>query len=310
MAACNSQAAGEGARGARVPAAWLVTNEWLRWDKFETQFAQLEGACAGRLALTRVSSDAVHARLGQRDQGGAALPDLALIMDKDVAAAGLLEAYGVRCVNSATAIALCDDKALTHVRLTQCGIAHARTIVAPLRYRPLTRDEWERSDFVAAVDAQLGFPVVLKHAKGSWGSGVFLASSRAELVSLLESAGAEALLAEEFIAESAGHDARVYMVGDEPVAAMQRFGAGGDFRANITGGGRAAPWAPPRAYVDAARATMGALGLEIGAVDFLNPEAARPLVGEVNSNAQFVTLAQTTGVDVAARVADHLCALA
>ena len=42
-------------------------------------------------------------------------------------------------------------------------------------------------------------------------------------------------------------------------------------------------------------------------MDFL--DASAPLVGEVNSNAQFVTLAETTGIDVAAQVIDYLEAL-
>ena len=115
---------------------------------------------------------------------------------------------------------------------------------------------------------------------------------------------AEAVIAEEFVAGSRGRDARIYMVGRTPVAAMRRFGEGGDFRANVTGGGRAEPWDPPAEYIDVARRAMDALGLEIGSVDFLDADA--PLVGEVNSNAQFHSLTQTTGVDVAGAVIDYL----
>lgn len=295
--------------------AWLVTNRWLQWDKFEQQFDQLQAAAdaSGSLALARVTTDEVVARLAASAEAApsapsapSALPELALFMDKDVAAAAQLEARGVRCVNSARAIALCDNKALTHAALEAHGIAHAPTITAPLVYRALSRAEWGESGFVASVEKQLRYPVVLKHAVGSWGSGVFLARSRDELLRLLEEAGTRPVIAEAFIAESAGTDARVYMVGDEPVAAMRRRAAGGDFRANITGGGSATPWDPPAAYVDATRAAMRALELDIAAVDFLRPDAPAPLVGEVNSNAQFVTLASTTGVDVAASVVDYL----
>lgn len=285
--------------------AWLVTNRWLAWDKFEQQFAELQRAAARTgMALKRVSTDYAVAHLD------GPLPRLALIMDKDVAAAAQLEARGVRCVNSARAIALCDNKAYTHAVLTRHGIAHAPTVTAPLVYRPLSEAEWEGSAFVGGVDKQLGYPVVLKHAVGSWGNGVFLAHSRAELVRMLAEAGTRPLIAEAFIAESAGQDARIYLVGDVPVAAMRRRGAEGDFRSNITGGGSAEPWEPPARYVAVARRAMAALGLDIGSVDFLNPDAEVPMVGEVNSNAQFVTLAQTTGVDVAGHVTDYLRGLA
>lgn len=278
--------------------AWLVTNRWLHWDKFEAQFDQLLAADNGRLNLCRVHTDWVASHLDGK------LPQLALIMDKDVATTAQLESLGVRCVNTAQAIALCDNKAYTHARLTAAGIAHPRTVVAPLTFRPLTAEEWEASEFVDAVERTLGFPAVAKHAVGSWGSGVFLVHSRAELIEVLTKAAGAPVLVEEFVAGSSGRDARIYLVGDTPVAAMRRFGAEGDFRANITGGGRAEAWNPPSEYVEVARQAMAALGLEVGSVDFL--DASAPLVGEVNSNAQFVTLAETTGIDVAAQVIDYL----
>lgn len=281
--------------------AWLLTNRWLHWDKFETQFDQLLTAAAGRLDMRRVHTDWAASHLEGE------LPELALIMDKDVATTAQLEALGVRCVNTAHAIAVCDNKAYTHARLTAAGIAHPRSIAAPLTFRPLTAQEWEASEFVDAAERTLGLPAVAKHAVGSWGSGVFLVHSRPELVGVLAKASGAPVLVEEFVAGSSGRDARIYLVGQTPVAAMRRYGAEGDFRANITGGGRAEAWDPPAEYVDVACKAMAALGLEIGSVDFL--DAPEPLVGEVNSNAQFVTLAETTGIDVAARVIDYLEAL-
>lgn len=274
---------------------WLVTNRWLHWDKFEWQFDQIIGASHGQ--IERVTTDYAVTHLED-------LPEVAFIMDKDVAAVAQLEAFGVRCVNSSQSIALCDNKAYTHAAMTRAGIAHPKTITAPLVYRNLAAEEWANSEFVAAVEHSLGFPAVAKHAVGSWGSGVFLVKSRDELIDVLREAYPAPVIVEEYVAGSHGRDARIYMVGDTPVAAMRRFGQGGDFRANITGGGRAEAWDPPAEYVDVARAAMAALGLDIGSVDFL--DAQDPLVGEVNSNAQFASLTETTGIDVAAAVVEYL----
>ena len=274
---------------------WLVTNRWLHWDKFEWQFDRIIEASRGQ--IERVTTDYAVTHLD-------ALPEVAFIMDKDVAAVAQLEAFGVRCVNSSQSIALCDNKAYTHAALTRAGIAHPKTITAPLVYRNLEAEEWANSEFVAAVEYALGFPAVAKHAVGSWGSGVFLVKSRDELIDVLREAYPSPVIVEEYVAGSHGRDARIYMVGDTPVAAMRRFGQGGDFRANITGGGRAEAWDPPAEYVDVARAAMAALGLDIGSVDFL--DAQDPLVGEVNSNAQFASLTETTGIDVAAAVVEYL----
>lgn len=274
---------------------WLVTNRWLHWDKFEWQFDQIIGASHGQ--IERVTTDYAVTHLDN-------LPEVAFIMDKDVAAVAQLEALGVRCVNSSQSIALCDNKAYTHAALTRAGIAHPKTITAPLVYRNLEAEEWACSEFLAAVEHALGFPAVAKHAVGSWGSGVFLVENRDELIDVLREAYPAPVIVEEYVAGSHGRDARIYMVGDTPVAAMRRFGQGGDFRANITGGGRAEAWDPSAEYVDVARAAMAALGLDIGSVDFL--DAQDPLVGEVNSNAQFASLTETTGIDVAAAVVEYL----
>lgn len=282
--------------------AWLITNAWLHWDKFEQQFNQLIAAAAAVIELERVTTDWVVSHLD------GPLPDVAIVMDKDVAAIAQLEALGVRAVNSARAVALCDNKAHTHAALTRAGITHPFTLTAPLAYRRLERHEWARSEFVAGVEDRLGYPAVVKHAVGSWGSGVFIADSREQLLDVLENAWPVPVIAEEFIAESAGHDIRIFMVGRQPVAAMRRFGAEGDFRSNITGGGRAQAWDPPAEYVDVAQRAMDALELDIAAVDFLHADV--PMVGEVNSNAQFVTLAETTGVDIARAVIEHVARIA
>ena len=262
--------------------AWLVTNRWLHWDKFEWQFTELiRAASALGVDLQRVSTDEALAKLAGRD---VSLPRAALIMDKDVAAVAQLEA--------------------AHAVLNAAGIAHPRTCTAPLVYRNLEPEEWAASAFSSAVEESLGYPAVAKRAVGSWGQGVELVRDRAELIAFLRAAYPAPVIVEEYIAASHGRDARIYMVGREPVAAMRRYGTGGDFRANITGGGRAEPWTPPTEYVDTARAAMDALGLEVGSVDFL--DAATPLVGEVNSNAQFASLTEVTGVDVAGHVVELL----
>lgn len=285
--------------------AWLVTNRWLHWDKFEWQFKELiRAASALGVDLQRVSTDEALATLAACDPD---IPPVALIMDKDVVAVAQLEAAGVRAINSAAAIAACDNKAYTHAVLSAAGIAHPRTCTAPLVYRNLEPAEWEASAFVGAVEETLGYPAVAKRAVGSWGQGVELVRDREELIAFLRAAYPAPVIVEEYVAHSHGRDARIYMVGCEPVAAMRRYGSGGDFRANITGGGRAELWTPPAEYVDTARAAMDALCLKVGSVDFLH--AAAPLVGEVNSNAQFASLTEVTGVDVASHVAELLAAV-
>ncbi|QPK78661.1 RimK family alpha-L-glutamate ligase [Corynebacterium lizhenjunii] len=280
---------------------WLLTNQWLRWERFEQQFAALGAAAAatGRLRLQRVSNDWVAAHATQLSRS--ALPAAVLVMDKDLPVLRLLEARGVRLINSAQAVADCDDKLYTFASLAGAGVAQPDTLAVPLHYQPLTREQWRSSEFSRQVREFLGFPLVLKHAVGSWGQGVFLLHSEEELLDHLAAAQGQRLLVQRYTASSHGQDTRLYMVGRRCVAAMERRGVGGDFRTNVTGGGTAVSATPSDGQLQAARTAMKALGLEIGSVDFLGE-----LVCEVNSNAQFMTLMEVTGCDVAAQVIDYV----
>lgn len=282
--------------------AWLLINEWLQWDKFEQQYRALEEAAADRgVGLVRRSNDWIAAHLGTTPD--TELPDVAIVLDKDLHTLTLLESRGVRLVNRAAAVAVCDDKLLTYAALAAAGVPQPETMPVPLAYSPLNRDQWRASEFFRAAGTRLGFPMVFKHAVGSWGQGVFLVDNSEQLLDLLADAPVRSLV-QRFAADSSGHDRRLFMAGDRCVAAMDRFGADGDFRANITGGGIGRVAEPTPTQLDSARRAMAALGLETGSVDFLGEE-----VCEVNSNAQFMTLEQVTGVDVAANLIDHVLSL-
>ncbi len=60
--------------------------------------------------------------------------DGVIFLDKDKAAARLLEKNGIKLSNSAKAIEVCDDKMLTHIELANSGIPMPDCIYAPLCY--------------------------------------------------------------------------------------------------------------------------------------------------------------------------------
>ena len=148
--------------------------------------------------------------------------DYALFWDKDIRLAKSLEASGVRLYNSAAAIETCDDKAATHLRLAGQRLPMPRTLVAPMTYRDIT-DAVE--PFCETAENILGYPLVIKECYGSFGGQVFLARDGEELRRLARGREARPFLAQEFIASSAGEDIRLYMVGEECVAAMRRRSA-------------------------------------------------------------------------------------
>lgn len=229
------------------------------------------------------------------------LPGAALFWDKDLLLAKQLEQAGLRLFNPSRAIGLCDDKTISYLHLKDSGIPMPDTLLCPLTY-PLVG--FTHTDFLQEVADRLRLPFVIKEGMGSFGQQVYLAGSLEEAAAILKRSQSP-LLFQRFISESKGTDLRLYVVGDEVVAAMQRQNLSGDFRANINHGGQARPYMPSREERDMAIRACQALGLDFGGVDLLLSSDG-PLLCEVNSNAHFHALEAVSGLSPADAIATHM----
>ncbi len=285
---------------------WLVVNAFTSSDKFLELYAQLQKAAADQgVDLRRVGAIEASAWVAHGPHPPA-VPDFVLFWDKDVRLCRALELAGCRCINSARAIELCDDKAATYLRLLEAGLPQPRTMLVPKAFHA---PDWSTTNFASMVDNGLGFPVVAKECHGSFGAQVHLACDEAELNQVLNAMQGRPALCQEFVRESKGHDVRLQVVGDRVVAAMERLSTTDDFRANVTNGAVARPWEPTESQVDLALAACRALGLDFAGVDILFGQGGKPMVCEVNSNAHFVNLGRASGVDVANHIVRHAIAV-
>lgn len=223
--------------------------------------------------------------------------DAVLFWDKDTRLAYAMEATGARLYNTAAAVEVCDDKLRTHRALAAAGVPMPRTLAAPMTYVAM---DPARCDAFCQQAAALGFPLVVKECFGSLGGQVYLAADAAALAARMRQMQARPFLVQQFVAESAGNDKRLYVVGDRVVAAMRRH-SDTDFRANIENGGVGTAYTPTAEETALARRCCAVLGLSFAGVDLLD-SAAGPLVCEVNSNAHMAGISACTGVDVAAAI--------
>ena len=145
---------------------------------------------------------------------------------------------------------------------------------------------------------------MVKECFGSLGGQVYLAETGEDFCRLARAMGPRPFLAQRYIAESAGRDVRIYVVGGRPEAAMERRSTS-DFRANIGSGGHALAYRPSREEEELAVRCCRILGLDFAGVDLLFGRDG-PLVCEVNSNAFMAAVSACSGVDVAARIVDHV----
>ncbi len=233
-----------------------------------------------------------------RDMKGDPTPDAILFFDKDARLARALEKT-CPLFNPADAIALADDKISTYEALAPL-LPMIDTIPAPFHYRA----QVPKDEFLDYVEARFGYPMVIKAAKGSFGEQVYLAKNQGEAKEIAEKIGAADFLFQPFIAESAGVDKRVLVIGDEIVGAIERRNDD-DFRANIAAGSTARPIRLTEKEKALALTTHKKAGLAFSGIDLIDSHDG-PLLVEINSNMSYLGFQEATGIDVSKKILDYV----
>ncbi len=284
--------------------AWLIVNGYMSSQKFDEIYMWLIRAAKKKgIALKKLPNDQLASifPLGGGRTFREEKPDFVLFWDKDVKLARILEAEGFAVFNCADAIEVCDDKALTYLRLKNTSIKMPKTFAAPMTFEKSYQD----FNFLLKVQETLGYPMILKENKGSFGEQVYLVNNYREAVQKIKEIGHHEFVMQEFIEHSRGRDVRIHVVGDQIVTAMKRTNLK-DFRANITNGGTMEPWEPTKEQQQMAIEVCRKLRLDFAGVDLLFGNDEEPLLCEVNSNAHFKNIYDCTGVNVADAIIGHL----
>jgi len=207
---------------------------------------------------------------------------------------------GVKTVNSYEVANTCGDKLLTTLALIREGVPTPKVSVA---YTP--------ESALQAIE-QLGYPVVLKPAVGSWGRLLSKVNDRDAAEALLEhketlgSYHHSTYYIQEYV-EKHGRDIRSFVVGDETICAIYRTSP--HWITNTARGGIATncPVTPDLNEISVRAAK--AVGGGIVAIDiFETPEGL--LVNEVNYTMEFRNSIDTTGVNIPAKVVDYVLQVA
>ncbi len=184
------------------------------------------------------------------------------------------------------------DKYLAYQAFSQAGIATPWTQLI------------ERTDDIAACVEHL--PLILKPRTENQGKGIVVARTAEALQAAAESLIKDygSCIAQTFIAEAAGKDLRVFVIGDKVVTAMERTAKAGSDLANLSAGGtaRAVELTPEEAALAVASAKL--FHAEYAGVDILRSNTG-PLVLEVNVSPGF-KIAKVTDMDVTRLIVEHL----
>lgn len=230
------------------------------------------------------------------------LPRVVIMQSKDPLTATAFSNVGVPTINSAETITTCDDKRLTHIALAQANVPSPRTLLPPFLYP----DQPVPNHLIRLAGDELNYPLVVKEARGSFGSQVHLVQDEAALSALVSQLGNKPYLLQEYISSSHGHDLRVQVVGQRCVAAIERQAGNEDMRANLSLGAHGQPYSLGPQEESLALRACAAVGAENAGVDLLFDQGGARYVVEVNSNAHVARISRMTGVDCALELAHYV----
>lgn len=152
-----------------------------------------------------------------------------------------------------------------------------------------------------------GAPLIIKVTRGSQGVGVMLAESKNAAKSIIQTLYSQNvnIMVQEYIAESAGADLRVFIVGGKIVGAFKRQAAEGEFRSNIHTGGEGKPIRLTKEERKMALAVAKNHNLSIAGVDLLQSNRG-PLAMEINAFPMMTAIEQVTGKDIAGSIIKYV----
>ncbi|MDQ3015635.1 MAG: RimK family alpha-L-glutamate ligase [Bacteroidota bacterium] len=147
------------------------------------------------------------------------------------------------------------------------------------------------------------FPIVIKTLNSTQGQGVILGESFTSAQSVAEAfiRLREEILLQRFIEEAKGKDIRVFIVGGEVVATMERSAQNGEFRSNLHRGATSQKIKITSQEEEIALRAARLMGLEVAGVDILRSDAG-PLILEINASPGLEGIEGTTGVDIAGAI--------
>ncbi|HEX3051463.1 MAG TPA: lysine biosynthesis protein LysX [Aggregatilineaceae bacterium] len=249
------------------------------------------------IPVVRLDEREIAARVGDY------APDVDVVLERSISTSAglvaslLLEAAGIRVINSYDTASICADKIRTTLALAAAGVPQPQTEIALGPDAALTAIE------------RIGYPAVLKPPVGSWGRLLARVNDRDAAEAVIEhketlgGVGHHTYYIQEYV-EKPERDIRAFVVGTETICAIYR--RSNHWITNTARGGQASncPVTPEIADLcqRAALAVSGGMG-GILAIDLFEDPRRGLLVNEVNHTMEFRNSITTTGVNIPERIA-------
>ncbi len=253
---------------------------------------------------SRPNVEVVRINDGNRDFDISQLPvDVDVVLERSIShsrglyVSRIFEAHGIPVVNPSAVAEKCGDKYITSQILAQRGIPTPRVLMA-----------FDSDTALQATDA-MGYPCVLKPVVGSWGRLLARVDSHEMAEAVIEHKASlgvnhKVFYVQEYI-NKPGRDIRAFVIGDEVIGAIYRSSE--NWITNTARGGVATNCPLTPELEEICRQTARAMGGGLLAVDLFETEDSFT-VNEVNHTMEFRNSIETTGVNIPARMVDHIIA--
>ncbi|MBI5731325.1 MAG: lysine biosynthesis protein LysX [Ignavibacteriales bacterium] len=212
----------------------------------------------------------------------------------------LFESAGIKCVNNYSVATICGDKLLTSCALADHNIP-----------QPEVRVAFTEESALKTIE-EMGYPVVLKPAVGSWGRLLSKVNDRDAAEAILEHKAVlgsyhHSIFYIQKYVEKKGKDIRSFVVDDKCIAAIYRTSA--HWITNTARGGVATNCPVTDELNDISVRAAKAVGGGIVAIDVF--ETAQGLmVNEVNYTMEYKNSITTTGVNIPQKMVDFILQVA
>jgi [lysine-biosynthesis-protein LysW]--L-2-aminoadipate ligase len=211
------------------------------------------------------------------------------------------ESEGIKCVNSYAVADTCGSKFLTSVALRQHQVPHPEVKIA-----------FTESSALRAIE-EIGYPVVLKPAVGSWGRLLSKINDRESAEAILEHKTIlgtyhhSVFYIQKYV-NKGNSDIRSFVVGEKCIAAIYRNS--NHWITNTAKGSTVSNCPVTEELATISLAAAKAVGGGILAIDiFKSPQGDGFLVNEVNYTMEFKNSIVPTSVNIPSHIVDYLIAI-
>ncbi len=246
--------------------------------------------------LVMVDDRSISFNIGRDNYSFDAIIERSINHSRALHALKLFESSGIKCINSYQVATVCGDKLLTSVALAEAGVP-----------QPEVRIAFTEESALSAIE-EMGYPVVLKPAVGSWGRLLSKINDRDAAESILEhktvlgSYHHSIFYIQKYV-EKKGRDIRSFVVGDECIAAIYRSSP--HWITNTARGGKAENCNVSDEIARISTDAANAVGGGVVAIDIFESDSGLQ-VNEVNYTMEFKNSIDITGVNIPGRIVDFV----